>query len=248
MSKSDYSANGYDVAMGTPRLYTYFRSGAAQRDRIGLSLKGDPYESAPVHLVRNGGEHLFPSFKALNPQARVPVLELSDGTLLAQSSAILEYLDETIPEPPFLPADAVERAKVRRVAAIIGCDIHPLNNVGPLNELRRSGLGDAEVSAWISKWITHGLEQNNRTRCGVLAMSRGSRTFIWPLNFFLLVASRFRSTIFDEYRALRFARIRIRRLSPPLPKINQTQSKRGGYAPSSLRKSCRRGNLPGTPL
>ena len=62
--------------MGTPRLYTYFRSGAAQRVRVGLSLKGDPYESAPVHLVRNGGEHLFPSFKVLNPQARVPVLEL----------------------------------------------------------------------------------------------------------------------------------------------------------------------------
>jgi maleylacetoacetate isomerase len=144
--------------MGVPRLYTYFRSGAAQRVRIGLALKGVAYESVPVHLVRNGGEHLLPGFKVLNPQARVPVLELSDGTPLAQSSAILEYLDETIREPPFLPADPTGRAKVRRVAAIIGCDIHPLNNVGPLNELRRSGWSDAAVSGWISKWITHGLE------------------------------------------------------------------------------------------
>ena len=144
--------------MGAPRLYTYFRSGAAQRVRIGLALKGVAYDSVPVHLVRNGGEQLLPAFKALNPQARIPVLELSDGTLLAQSSAILEYLDETVPEPPFLPADPVGRAKMRCVAGIIGCDIHPLNNVGPLNELRRSGWGDAAVSAWISKWITDGLE------------------------------------------------------------------------------------------
>jgi maleylacetoacetate isomerase len=102
--------------MGVPRLYTYFRSGAAQRVRIGLALKGVAYDSVPVHLVRNGGEHLLPGFKVLNPEARVPVLELSDGTPLAQSSAILEYLDETIGEPPFLPADPTGRAKVRRIA------------------------------------------------------------------------------------------------------------------------------------
>jgi maleylacetoacetate isomerase len=144
--------------MNTPRLFTYYRSGAAQRVRIGLALKGLSYDSVPVHLVRNGGEHLLPSFKALNPQARVPVLQLGDGTTLVQSSAILKYLEETTPEPPFLPAAAIERAKVRRVAAIIGCDIHPLNNVGPLNELRRSGWSDSQVSAWIGKWITVGLE------------------------------------------------------------------------------------------
>jgi len=146
------------ITMGNPRLYTYYRSGAAQRVRIGLALKGVVHDTIPVHLIRNGGEHLLPAFKALNPQGRVPVLELSDGTPLAQSSAILEYLDETIPEPPFLPGDPVGRAKVRRVAAIIGCDVHPLNNVGPLNELRRSGWEDAAVSAWIGKWITSGLE------------------------------------------------------------------------------------------
>jgi maleylacetoacetate isomerase len=144
--------------MSVPRLYTYFRSGAAQRVRIGLELKGVAYESVPVHLVRNGGEHLLPAFKAINPQARVPVLELRDGTTLAQSPAILEYLEETIPQPPFLPFGPVARAKVRRVAAIIGCDIHPLNNVGPLNELRQSGWSDVQVAAWISKWITLGLE------------------------------------------------------------------------------------------
>jgi maleylacetoacetate isomerase len=144
--------------MSLPRLCTYFRSGAAQRVRIGLALKGVAYESIPVHLVRNGGEHLLPAFKAINPQARVPVMELSDGTALAQSSAILEYLEETFPEPALLPAAPIERAEVRRVAAIIGCDIHPLNNVGPLNELHRSGWSDVQVAAWISKWITLGLE------------------------------------------------------------------------------------------
>jgi maleylacetoacetate isomerase len=144
--------------MSAPLLYTYYRSGAAQRVRIGLALKGVNYESLPVHLVRNGGEHLLPTFKAINPQARVPALKLDDGTVLAQSSAILEYLEETIPQPPLLPSDPIERAQVRRVAAIIGCDIHPLNNVGPLNELRRSGWSDSQISAWIGKWIISGLE------------------------------------------------------------------------------------------
>jgi maleylacetoacetate isomerase len=140
-----------------PQLYTYFRSGAAQRVRIALALKGIPYESWPVHLVRNGGEHLQPDFIAINPQARVPAYRLPDGTVLAQSPAILEYLEETVPEPALLPKAPVERARVRRVAAIIGCDIHPLNNIGPLNELRKAGWSDAQVSSWIHKWISSGL-------------------------------------------------------------------------------------------
>ena len=144
--------------MQAPRLYTYFRSGAAHRVRIGLALKGVSFESIPVHLVRNGGEHLLPAYRAINPQARVPAMQLADGTILAQSPAILEYLEETIPEPPLLPKAPVERAQVRRAAAIIGCDIHPLNNVGPLSELRRSGWSDSQVSAWIGRWITQGLE------------------------------------------------------------------------------------------
>lgn len=124
--------------------------------RIALALKDVAYESLPVHLVRGGGEHLTPAFRALNPQARVPVLELPGGDVLIQSSAILEYLEETVPEPPMLPADPVARAKLQGVAAIIGCDVHPLNNVAVLNALRRSGLDDAAVSAWIAQWITQG--------------------------------------------------------------------------------------------
>ena len=142
--------------MTLPRLYTYFRSGAAHRVRIALALKGVAYESLPVHLVRGGGEHLTPAFRALNPQARVPVLELPGGDVLIQSSAILEYLEEIFPKPSMLPMDPVARAKVRGVAAIIGCDVHPLNNVAVLNALRRSGLDDAAVSAWIAQWITQG--------------------------------------------------------------------------------------------
>ena len=148
--------------MNAPRLYTDYRSGAAHRVRIGLALKGVSYDSVPVHLVRNGGEHLLPPYRAINPQARVPALQLGDGAIMAQSPAILEYLEETIPQPPFLPKDPIERAQVRRVAAIIGCDIHPLNNVGPLNELRRSGWSDAQVSAWINEWITQGFEAVER--------------------------------------------------------------------------------------
>src|SRR6516165_6307093 len=114
------------------RLYTYFRSGAAHRVRIALALKGVAYESAPVHLVRGGGEHLQPGFRKINPQARVPVLQLADGTTLIQSGAILEYLEETVPEPALLPRDPVARAKARAVAGVIGSDIHPLNNVAVL--------------------------------------------------------------------------------------------------------------------
>ena len=142
--------------MTLPRLHTYFRSGSAHRVRIALALKGVAYESVPVHLVRGGGEHLTPAFRALNPQARVPVLELASGDALIQSPAILDYLEECFPEPPMLPADPVARAKVRGVAAIIGCDVHPLNNVAALNTLRRSGLDAAAVSAWIAQWITQG--------------------------------------------------------------------------------------------
>jgi maleylacetoacetate isomerase len=126
--------------------------------RIALALKGIAYESAPVHLVRGGGEHLQPGFRKINPQARVPVLQLADGTTLIQSGAILEYLEETVPEPALLPADPVARAKARAVAGVIGSDIHPLNNVAALNALRRAGLNEEAVSAWITQWITRGCE------------------------------------------------------------------------------------------
>ena len=142
--------------MSVPRLYTYFRSGAAHRVRIALALKGIAHDSVPVHLVRDGGEHRKPAYRALNPQARVPALQLPSGDVLIQSPAILEYLEETVPHPPLLPRDPVARAKVRGVAAIIGCDVHPLNNVAVLNTLRGLGQDEAAVLAWIARWITDG--------------------------------------------------------------------------------------------
>jgi maleylacetoacetate isomerase len=144
--------------VGALRLFTYFRSGAAHRVRIALALKGVAYQSVPAHLVRGGGEHLQPCFRKLNPQARAPVLQLPDGTTLIQTAAILEYLEETAPEPALLPADPVARAKARGVAGIIGSDIHPLNNVAVLNALRRAGLNEEAVLAWIAEWITRGRE------------------------------------------------------------------------------------------
>jgi maleylacetoacetate isomerase len=139
------------------RLYGYFRSGAAHRVRIALALKAIAYETIPVHLLRGGGEHLLPGFRLLNPQARLPVLQLADGTALVQSAAILEYLEEIAPSPALLPADPVLRAKIRGVAAIIGSDIHPLNNVSVLNTLRAAGLDADARSAWIAQWIMRGL-------------------------------------------------------------------------------------------
>jgi maleylpyruvate isomerase len=139
------------------KLYGYWRSGAAYRVRIALNLKGVGYEYAAVHLLREGGEQNAPAYRALNPQGRVPCLVLDDGTVLIQSPAILEWLEETYPEPPLLPKDAMQRAKIRGLAALIGCDIHPLNNVGPLNYLRGTFNADsAAILAWAGHWITHG--------------------------------------------------------------------------------------------
>ncbi|MDI4654947.1 maleylacetoacetate isomerase [Xanthobacter autotrophicus] len=139
------------------RLYTYWRSTSAYRVRTALALKGIATEQVPVHLVRNGGEQHAPAYAALNPQQRLPALVLDDGTVLTQSPAILEYLEEAYPEPALLPAASIARAKVRAVAALIGCDIHPLNNVSPLTVLRRELKQDeAAVSAWIARWITDG--------------------------------------------------------------------------------------------
>ncbi|MBN8939647.1 MAG: maleylacetoacetate isomerase [Rhizobiales bacterium] len=139
------------------KLYTYWRSTSSYRLRIGLALKGVEVEHCPVHLVRNGGEQNAESYKAINPQGRVPALALDDGAVLTQSPAILEYLEEVYPDPRLLPADPVARAKVRAVAAIVGCDIHPLHNVGPLNHLRKEfGRSDADVGLWISTWSRQG--------------------------------------------------------------------------------------------
>jgi maleylacetoacetate isomerase len=141
------------------KLYTYFRSSAAYRTRIALNLKGLSYEMESIHLTKGGGRQHSPEFRAVNPQRRVPALALSGGEVLIQSLAIIEYLDEVYPEPPLLPADAVARAHVRAIAQLIACDIHPLNNVGPLFYLKNQLKHDQEeINAWYANWVTAGFE------------------------------------------------------------------------------------------
>jgi maleylacetoacetate isomerase len=139
------------------QLYTYFRSSAAYRVRIALNLKGLEYESLPVHLTRGGGEHRKSDYLALNPQGLVPFL-IDGEARIAQSLAIIEYLEETHPQPPLLPRAAAERAHVRSLALAIACDIHPLNNLRVLEYLRGPlGLDAAAVNAWYAHWIASGL-------------------------------------------------------------------------------------------
>jgi maleylpyruvate isomerase len=139
------------------KLYNYFRSSASYRVRIALNLKGLPYEYVGVHLTKGGGEQLAASFRALNPEALVPVLD-DGGTLLTQSLAIIEYLEETHPAPPLLPRDAVERAYVRAIALAVACDIHPLNNLRVLRYLVRTlGVSEEQKDAWYRHWVEDGL-------------------------------------------------------------------------------------------
>lgn len=138
------------------KLYGYWRSTSAYRVRIALALKGLEAKQAFVHLVR--GEQKNEPYRALNPQGRVPTLVLDDGTALTQSLAIIEYVEEAFPDPPLLPVDPVARAKIRAVAAIIGCDVHPMHNVAVLNHLRSVfGRSEPEISSWIATWIEQGL-------------------------------------------------------------------------------------------
>jgi maleylacetoacetate isomerase len=132
-------------------LYSYFRSSAAYRVRIALNLKNIDYEIRPVHLLKNGGEQFKADYLALNPQGRIPVLVV-ENKVLTQSSAIIEYLEETFPNPPLLPANPIERAYVRSLSQIIACDIHPLNNLRVLNYLKSILKSDFQ-QAWRSHWI-----------------------------------------------------------------------------------------------
>ncbi len=137
-------------------LHGYWRSGAAYRTRIALELKGLTYDRQGIDL-RTGAQK-SESFVALNPQGMVPALEV-DGAVLTQSPAILEWLEETRPSPALLPADPVARAHVRAMAALIGCDIHPLNNLRVGKALRESfGADQAAVDAWAARWIMPGFE------------------------------------------------------------------------------------------
>ena len=142
------------------KLYNYFRSSASYRVRIALALKGLDYDYIPVHLVKR--EHLDDAYAAVSPMRLVPVLE--DGELLlSQSLAIIEYLDETRPQPPLLPADAAGRARVRALALDIACEIHPLNNLRVLRYLTHDlKLGEDDKNRWIRHWIGFGLEAVER--------------------------------------------------------------------------------------
>lgn len=136
-------------------LYTYYRSTSSYRVRIALGLKGLGWQAVPVNLLQ--GQQRGAGYLALNPQGRVPALRTDQGELLVQSPAILEYLEEAYPDPALLPADAAARARVRGVAAIIGCDVHPLHNVAVLNRLREAGHGEVQVNQWVGHWVTQGL-------------------------------------------------------------------------------------------
>ncbi len=138
------------------RLYTYWRSSAAFRVRIALALKGLDYESIPRHLLRDGGEHRRADYLALNPQGLVPALE-HDGTVITQSLAICEYLEEVFPRPALLPSSPADRATVRAMALVVACDVHPLNNLGVQQYLRGEiGATDEAVTQWVRHWIARG--------------------------------------------------------------------------------------------
>lgn len=138
------------------KLYSYFRSSAAYRVRIALNLKNLPYEYVPVHLLRSGGEQLTADYRKLSPDAIVPTLVDGD-VVLQQSLAIVEYLEETCPSPPLLPAAAADRAYVRAVALQIACEIHPLDNLRVLRYLvREMGVSEEVKNGWYRHWIENG--------------------------------------------------------------------------------------------
>lgn len=150
-------------------LHTYFRSSAAYRVRIALALKGLAYQSVPVHLLRGGGKQHTAAFAALNPAELVPVL-VDGAVTLTQSLPIIEYLDELHPAPPLLPADAAGRARVRALAQLIACEMHPLNNLRVLQYLEGPlGIDAKAKSAWYAHWMALGFQ-------ALEAMLQDSRT------------------------------------------------------------------------
>ncbi|HYG43414.1 MAG TPA: maleylacetoacetate isomerase [Bordetella sp.] len=139
------------------QLYSYFRSSAAYRVRIALNLKGLSYEYLGVHLLKDGGQQLSESYRALNPAALVPTLVDGD-VAIGQSLAIIEYLDETHPQPALLPSDPAGRARVRAIAQSIACDTHPLNNLRVLKYLKRTlQVSDDAKNDWYRHWVDLGL-------------------------------------------------------------------------------------------
>lgn len=144
------------------KLYSYFRSSASYRVRIALNLKGLAYEQIPVHLVKDGGQQLTPAYRAIHADALVPALVDDSGAgdlNITQSLAIIEYLDETHPQVPLLPATAAERAFVRGIALAIACDIHPINNLRVLKYLTGNlKVSETDKDAWYRHWCEQGLQ------------------------------------------------------------------------------------------
>jgi maleylpyruvate isomerase len=141
------------------KLYSYYRSSAVYRVRIALNLKGLAYDMESVHLVKDGGHNRRAEFRAVNPQMRLPALVAPTGDVLIQSLAIIEYLDETHPDPPLLPTEPIARARARALAQIIACDIHPLNNIGPLRYLKNQMHQEqSAIDAWYHHWVVAGFE------------------------------------------------------------------------------------------
>lgn len=148
------------------KLYTYFRSSAAYRVRIALNLKGLAYEAVPVHLVKHGSEQRADAYRAVNPNALLPALDIDGadggaidaGAIITQSLAIMEYLDEVHPGVPLLPPGAPGRARARELALLVACDIHPLNNLRVLRYLTHTlKIDEAAKNDWYRHWVTEGL-------------------------------------------------------------------------------------------
>jgi maleylpyruvate isomerase len=149
----------------TMRLHNFFRSSTSTRLRAALNLKGLDYEYMAYALRK--GENRTAAYLGLNPAGLVPALELDDGTVLTQSLAIIEWLDETHPNPPLLPTDAAGRARVRSLAYMIACEIHPLNNLRVLNRLgAQFGAEEDAVTDWFSHWVTETFDAIEATLAG----------------------------------------------------------------------------------
>jgi maleylpyruvate isomerase len=145
------------------KLYSYFRSSASYRVRIALNLKGLPVDLIPVHLVKGGGEQFNAEYRKLNPDALVPSLQLSDGDVLTQSLAIIEYLEEVYPLPALLPPDPKDRAWVRSIGLSIACDIHPIDNLRVLRYLQNEmGVSEEDKNRWYRHWVEQGLASVER--------------------------------------------------------------------------------------
>lgn len=154
------------------KLYSYFRSSAAYRVRIGLNLKGLPYDYSPINLL--DGEHKSESYLGMNPQGLVPAMELQEGEVLGQSVALLEWLDETCPEPPLLPAEPLQRARIRSVVNSIACDIHPICNMSVTTYLKTNlDASQDDVTDWFTTWMHRGFSAIER----VLAVNNSRFSF-----------------------------------------------------------------------